>query len=238
MDPSRDLAAWTDLARRELVDLVAITSFSDQEHEAVEHLVARCAELGLPASPAAGRGLGGQPARRVERAPRTAADRARRHDPPDLGLGRHGRGPRRPGRRARGAGRQGVRRGGAARAVDGAGCRRPGRVAPRRGRPLRRRGARRQGLARDGDGVAAAVRGRSGGDRARRGARRRRVRGGVDPRQGHGRARRVAGAGRQRDREGALAGRARSRHIPARRTSIRCSAGTSRWCGRSAAASR
>ena len=50
MDPSRDLAAWTDLARRELVDLVAITSFSDQEHEAVEHLVGRCAELGLPAS--------------------------------------------------------------------------------------------------------------------------------------------------------------------------------------------
>ncbi len=50
MDPSRDLAAWTDLARRELVDLVAITSFSDEEHEAVDHLVARCAELGLPAS--------------------------------------------------------------------------------------------------------------------------------------------------------------------------------------------
>ena len=49
MDPSRDLAAWTDLARRELVDLVAITSFSDQEHEAVEHLVTRCVELGLPA---------------------------------------------------------------------------------------------------------------------------------------------------------------------------------------------
>jgi acetylornithine deacetylase/succinyl-diaminopimelate desuccinylase-like protein len=50
MEPSRDLAAWTDLARRELVDLVAITSFSDEEHEAVDHLVARCAELGLPAS--------------------------------------------------------------------------------------------------------------------------------------------------------------------------------------------
>lgn len=50
MDPSRDLAEWTDLARRELVDLVAITSFSDEEHLAVEHLVARCAELGLPAS--------------------------------------------------------------------------------------------------------------------------------------------------------------------------------------------
>ena len=82
--------------------------------------------------PATGGGLGGQPARRVERAPRAAADRARRHDPPDVGLGRHRRGPRRPGRRARGAGRQGVRRGGAARAVDGAGRRRPGRVAPRR----------------------------------------------------------------------------------------------------------
>ena len=49
MDPSRDIAAWTDLARRELVDLVAITSFSDGEHEAVEHLVTRCADLGLPA---------------------------------------------------------------------------------------------------------------------------------------------------------------------------------------------
>jgi acetylornithine deacetylase/succinyl-diaminopimelate desuccinylase-like protein len=49
MDSARDLAAWTDLARRELVDLVAITSYSDEEHEAVEHLVARCAELGLPA---------------------------------------------------------------------------------------------------------------------------------------------------------------------------------------------
>jgi acetylornithine deacetylase/succinyl-diaminopimelate desuccinylase-like protein len=50
MDSARDLAAWTDLARRELVDLVAITSFSDEEHQAVDHLVARCAELGLPAS--------------------------------------------------------------------------------------------------------------------------------------------------------------------------------------------
>ena len=49
MDSARDLAAWTDLARRELVDLVAITSFSDEEHEAVDHLVARCTELGLPA---------------------------------------------------------------------------------------------------------------------------------------------------------------------------------------------
>ena len=38
--PARDLAAWIDLARRELVDLVGITSFSDEEHEAVEHLVA------------------------------------------------------------------------------------------------------------------------------------------------------------------------------------------------------
>jgi acetylornithine deacetylase/succinyl-diaminopimelate desuccinylase-like protein len=46
--PARDLAAWTDLARRELVDLVAITSFSDHEHEAVDHLVGRCDELGLP----------------------------------------------------------------------------------------------------------------------------------------------------------------------------------------------
>jgi acetylornithine deacetylase/succinyl-diaminopimelate desuccinylase-like protein len=49
MDSARDLAEWTDLARRELVDLVAITSFSDEEHLAVDHLVARCAELGLPA---------------------------------------------------------------------------------------------------------------------------------------------------------------------------------------------
>ena len=49
MDPAHDLAGWTDLARRELVDLVAITSFSDEEHLAVSHLVARCAELGLPA---------------------------------------------------------------------------------------------------------------------------------------------------------------------------------------------
>ena len=48
MDSSRALAEWTDLTRRELVDLVAIASFSDREHEAVEHLVARCAELGLP----------------------------------------------------------------------------------------------------------------------------------------------------------------------------------------------
>jgi acetylornithine deacetylase/succinyl-diaminopimelate desuccinylase-like protein len=48
MDLPRDLAAWTDLARRELVDLVAITSFSDQEHEAVEHVVGRCVDLGLP----------------------------------------------------------------------------------------------------------------------------------------------------------------------------------------------
>jgi acetylornithine deacetylase/succinyl-diaminopimelate desuccinylase-like protein len=39
---------WTDLARRELVDLVGITSFSDHEHDAVEHLVRRCGELGLP----------------------------------------------------------------------------------------------------------------------------------------------------------------------------------------------
>jgi hypothetical protein len=42
MDSARDLAAWTDLARRELVDLVAIPSFSDEEHEAVDHLVAMC----------------------------------------------------------------------------------------------------------------------------------------------------------------------------------------------------
>src|SRR6187549_1076271 len=48
MDPARDLADWTDLARREVVDLVAITSFSDEEHQAVDHLVARCAELRLP----------------------------------------------------------------------------------------------------------------------------------------------------------------------------------------------
>jgi len=48
MESARDLAAWTDLARRELVDLVSITSFSDQEHEAVDHLVGRCGELGLP----------------------------------------------------------------------------------------------------------------------------------------------------------------------------------------------
>lgn len=39
MDYARDLAEWTDLARRELVDLVAITSFPDEEHLAVEHLV-------------------------------------------------------------------------------------------------------------------------------------------------------------------------------------------------------
>src|SRR6185295_11834742 len=48
MESAHDLAAWTDLARRELVDLVSITSFSDQEHEAVDHLVGRCSELGLP----------------------------------------------------------------------------------------------------------------------------------------------------------------------------------------------
>ena len=49
MNSARDLAGWTDLACRELVDLVAITSFSDAEHEAIDHLVARCMELGLPA---------------------------------------------------------------------------------------------------------------------------------------------------------------------------------------------
>ncbi|MGH2596732.1 MAG: M20 family metallopeptidase [Actinomycetota bacterium] len=48
MGPARDLAAWTELARRELVDLVGITSFSDHEHEVVDHLVARCDALGLP----------------------------------------------------------------------------------------------------------------------------------------------------------------------------------------------
>ena len=48
MSVIRDLAAWTDMARRELVDLVGITSFSDHEHEAVNHLVGRCDALGLP----------------------------------------------------------------------------------------------------------------------------------------------------------------------------------------------
>jgi len=48
MGPARDLAAWTELARRELVDLLGITSFSDHEHEAVDHLVGRCDALGLP----------------------------------------------------------------------------------------------------------------------------------------------------------------------------------------------
>lgn len=48
MGVTRDLAAWTDLARRELVDLVGITSFSDHEHQAVDHLVGRCDALELP----------------------------------------------------------------------------------------------------------------------------------------------------------------------------------------------
>jgi len=48
MRSPRDLAAWTDLARRELVDLVEITSYSDQEHQVVDHLAGRCDELGLP----------------------------------------------------------------------------------------------------------------------------------------------------------------------------------------------
>ncbi len=48
MGSDRDLAAWTELARRELVDLVGITSFSDEEHQAIDHVVERCAELGLP----------------------------------------------------------------------------------------------------------------------------------------------------------------------------------------------
>lgn len=39
---------WNELARGELVDLVEITSFSDQEHEVVEHLVRRCGEWDLP----------------------------------------------------------------------------------------------------------------------------------------------------------------------------------------------
>lgn len=42
------LATWTDRARRELVELIEITSFSDQEHEVVEHLVRRCKEWDLP----------------------------------------------------------------------------------------------------------------------------------------------------------------------------------------------
>ena len=105
MDSARDLAEWTDLARRELVDLVAITSFSDQEHEAVEHLVERCAELGLPT-----------PRQPVE----GSADNllVGWSERPDLLLTAHvdtirptwdwdgdGRGPRRPGHRARRAGR-------------------------------------------------------------------------------------------------------------------------------------
>jgi acetylornithine deacetylase/succinyl-diaminopimelate desuccinylase-like protein len=48
MGPARDLAAWTELARRELVDLVGITSFSDHEHEVVDHVSGRCEEFGLP----------------------------------------------------------------------------------------------------------------------------------------------------------------------------------------------
>jgi acetylornithine deacetylase/succinyl-diaminopimelate desuccinylase-like protein len=43
-----DEVALRDHVVRELVDLIEITSFSDQEHEAVAHLGRRCEELGLP----------------------------------------------------------------------------------------------------------------------------------------------------------------------------------------------
>ena len=46
MEPAED--AWTDRARRELVELVGIESFSDHEHGVVDHVVQRCEELGLP----------------------------------------------------------------------------------------------------------------------------------------------------------------------------------------------
>ena len=48
VEPARDVDAWTELARRELIDLVGIRSYSDHEHDAVDHLVRRCGELGLP----------------------------------------------------------------------------------------------------------------------------------------------------------------------------------------------
>jgi acetylornithine deacetylase/succinyl-diaminopimelate desuccinylase-like protein len=41
-------AAWRERATGELVALIEIESFSDQEHRVVEHLVARCEELSLP----------------------------------------------------------------------------------------------------------------------------------------------------------------------------------------------
>jgi acetylornithine deacetylase/succinyl-diaminopimelate desuccinylase-like protein len=51
-------AAWRERAVRELVDLIQIESFSDQEHRVVEHLVARCEEWSLPVRrlPVAGAG--------------------------------------------------------------------------------------------------------------------------------------------------------------------------------------
>lgn len=43
-----DAESLRDLATRELVDLIEITSYSDHEHEVVAHVARRCDDLGLP----------------------------------------------------------------------------------------------------------------------------------------------------------------------------------------------